>query len=76
MAITVISSFDGSRPQIKKAGIVKITPAARDSPAEPTVCTMLVSRIVPCLKKMRKMATAITAAGIDAETVSPTLRPR
>ena len=55
--------------------MVKITPAATDSPAEPIVCTMLVSRIVP-RRSTRKMATAMTAAGIEALTVSPTRSPR
>ena len=63
------------RCQMKSAGSVKITPAATDSPAEPIVWTMLVSRIEP-RRSTRKMATAITAAGIDALTVSPTRSPR
>ena len=63
-----------SRAHRNSAGRVKITPAARDSPADPTVWTMLASRIVP--PKIRKTATAITAAGIEALTVSPTRRPR
>ena len=69
---TIVGS---ERCQMKSAGRVKITPAATDSPAEPIVCTMLVSRIVP-RRSARKMATAITAAGIEALTVSPTRRPR
>ena len=54
---------------------MKITPAASDSPDEATVWTMLVSRIDP-RRNTRKTATAITAAGIDALTVSPTRSPR
>ena len=34
------------KPRKIKAGIVNITPAASDSPAEPVVWTMLFSRIV------------------------------
>ena len=63
------------RCQMKRAGRVKITPAATDSPADPMVCTMLVSRIVP-RRNARKIATAMTAAGIDALAVSPTRSPR
>src|ERR687894_2090960 len=57
------------------AGSVKTTPAAMDSPAEPVVWTMLFSRIVD-LPRVRKKATASTAIGIEAETVSPILRAR
>ena len=57
-----------------RAGNVKMTPAARDSPADPTVWTILFSRMLP-LPKIRKMATAITATGMDALTVKPTLSP-
>src|SRR5687767_12483631 len=57
------------------AGRVKTMPAAIDSPAEPVVCTMLFSRIVD-LPSVRKNATASTAMGIEADTVSPILRAR
>ena len=50
-------------------------PAAIDSPAEPVVWTMLFSRIVEC-PSVRKNATASTAIGIDADTVSPILSAR
>ena len=73
--ITSTTMVGSCRCQMKSAGSVKITPAASDSPAEPTVCTMLVSRIVPLLMA-RKMATAITAAGMEALTVRPTRSPR
>jgi hypothetical protein len=63
-----------SYPIRRIAGIVKTTPAAIDSPAEPVVWTMLFSRMVE--PKRRKNATAITAIGIDAETVRPILRAR
>ena len=69
---TIVGSV---RCQTKRAGRVKITPAATDSPADPMVCTMFASRIDPW-RRARKMATAITAAGMDAETVNPTRRPR
>ena len=62
------------------AGMVTPTPKAIDSPAEPAVCTMLFSRIVascpPNLDQSRNSATEITATGIEALTVSPTLRTR
>ena len=62
------------------AGIVTPTPKAMDSPADPAVCTMLFSRIValrrPAFESSRKSVIEITATGIDALTVSPTLRTR
>ena len=57
------------------AGSVKMTPAARLSPAEAAVWTMLFSRML-CSRKSRSTAIEITAAGIDAETVRPTFNPR
>ena len=63
-------------PHRKSAGIVKIVPVASDVEAEATVCERLASRIVPGDRKSRKTATVITAAGIEAETVMPTRRPR
>ncbi len=61
-------------PRNIKAGNVKITPAAADSPAEPVVCTMLFSRIVD-LPKARRMEIDRTEMGIDAETVRPARSP-
>src|SRR5690606_3859679 len=58
-----------------RAGSVKITPAASDSPADADVCTMLFSRMFESLKN-RRIAIEITAAGIDADTVSPANSPR
>ncbi len=57
------------------AGIVKTTPPATDSPADPIVCTMLFSRIV---EPPRRFSTEIasTAIGMEALTVSPARRPR
>ena len=59
----------------KKAGNVKTTPAAIDSPAEPVVWIILFSRIV-VLKYFRPMEIARTAIGIEAETVSPAFNAR
>ena len=56
-------------------GIVKITPAASDSPAEAAVWTMLFSRMFDSLNILR-MPMEMTAAGIDADTVMPANRPR
>src|SRR6478752_10245538 len=58
-----------------RAGIVKTTPPATDSPADPIVWTMLFSRIV---EPPRRLSTEIasTAIGIDALTVRPARRPR
>ena len=54
--------------------------AAIDSPAEPAVWEMLFSRIVasftPNREARRNRITEITATGIDALTVSPTLSTR
>src|SRR5438128_3176149 len=69
-----------SNPRIKIAGMVTPTPKAIDSPADPAVCTMLFSRIVasriPNFERMRKSVMEMTATGIDALTVNPTLRTR
>ena len=48
-------------PAMKKAGRVKMAPAATDSPMEPTVRAMFSSRMVPL--KIRSRAMPITAAG-------------
>ena len=55
--------------------MVKITPAARDSPAEAAVWTILFSKIFE-LRKSRKIPMDITAAGMEADTVIPAKRPR
>ena len=62
------------KPRNISAGMVKITPAATDSPAEPVVCTMLFSRIVD-RPNARRMLIESTAMGIEAETVSPARKP-
>ncbi|OQB98374.1 MAG: hypothetical protein BWX80_03998 [Candidatus Hydrogenedentes bacterium ADurb.Bin101] len=63
-------------PTNKSAGIVKIAPAARLSPADAIVCTILFSRMVPRRKIPRRMAVLITAAGMEALTVIPAFNPR
>jgi len=69
-----------SKPRIRIAGIVTPSPKAMDSPAEPAVWTILFSRMVasrpPALDQSRKSASEITATGMDALTVSPTLSTR
>ena len=60
----------------KSAGSVKIAPAARDSPAEPIVCTILLSRIESFFIIRRITPMEITAAGMDADTVMPTRSPK
>jgi hypothetical protein len=64
-----------SYPISRIAGIVKTTPAAIDSPAEPTVCVMLFSRMV-ARPRARKIVIDKTAIGIDALTVRPIFRAR
>ncbi|MNL51219.1 hypothetical protein D3C87_1742980 [compost metagenome] len=64
-----------SWPSSSRAGMVKATPAAIDSPAEPVVWTMLFSRMV-ARPNTRKMVMARTAMGMLALTVMPTLRAR
>ena len=81
IAIIVIIINDGDSPppcpaHMNSAGNVNIAPVASDSPAEPIVCTMLFSRIDFLRKIMRITPIDITAAGIDAETVRPTRRPK
>ena len=80
-AIRVISRMLGllHRPSFahrNSAGIVKMAPAARLSPAEPMVCTMLLSRMEFFLSRTRITPIEMTAAGMEAETVMPTRRPR
>jgi hypothetical protein len=57
------------------AGIVKITPAAIEEPAEAPVCTMLFSRMVPPPNR-RSTPIDTTAAGIAVAIVRPANRPR
>src|SRR6266704_261748 len=62
------------KPRKISAGMVNMTPAASDSPAEPVVWTMLFSRIVE-RPKARRMLIDNTEMGIEAETVRPARRP-
>src|SRR5271154_5438797 len=61
-------------PRKMSAGIVNITPAASDSPADPVVCTILFSRIVE-RPNARRILIDSTEIGIEAETVSPARNP-
>ena len=72
LGASVTPSFDHKN----NTGSVKIAPAASDSPAEPIVCTMLLSRIESFFIMTRITPMEITAAGIEADTVIPTRRPR
>ncbi len=63
------------------AGIVTPTPNAMDSPAEPAVWVMLCSRMVASRvlntrDSVRKIDSEITATGMEALTVRPTLSTR
>ena len=69
-----------SNPMSTRAGRVKATPAAIDSPADPVVCTTVFSRIEArppsTCENARKRVIEMTAIGTEAETVRPTLRAR
>ena len=70
-----------SRPMKKRAGTVKMTAAANDSPLEAMECTTMFSSTVPVRpmslgRSMRKTPIEMMADGIEAETVSPIFRPR
>ena len=69
-----------SKPSSTRAGSVKATPAAIDSPADPVVCTTVFSRMEACPPRRRENARKIvierTAIGTDAETVRPTRSAR
>jgi hypothetical protein len=60
----------------RKAGMVKIAPAASASPTVPAARAMFCSRMVPRKNGSRKAASARIAAGKVAETVCPALRAR
>src|SRR5699024_6002437 len=66
----------GCNFQMNKAGNVKITPAANDSPVDVIVCTILFSRMDVRFNIIRSTAIEITAAGIEADTVIPTIKPK
>jgi hypothetical protein len=61
---------------MNRAGMVKMVPLASAVEADPIVCDRFASRIVPRTRNMPNNATVMTDAGIDAETVRPTRRPR
>ena len=69
----ILNSCQKSR--MIRAGMVKMTPAASDSPADAAVWTMLFSRML-LLRNSRRTPIDTTAAGIEAETVMPANSPR
>src|SRR5206468_1880084 len=77
---TRVRSQSISKPRRTRAGRVKATPAAIDSPAEPVVWTTVFSRIEArpprAREKARNIVMEMTAIGTEAETVSPTRRAR
>ena len=73
--VTSQASILSQYPMITKAGMVKITPAAKDSPADAAVCTILFSKIFE-FRNNRKIPIDTIAAGIDAETVMPAYNPK
>ena len=79
-ATSITRVISRSKPRMRIAGIVAPMPNAIDSPAEPAVCAMLFSRIEasrpPTFDQPRNSASEITATGIEALTVSPTLSTR
>ena len=75
MIVTDQKSKESQKPIRIIAGMVKMMPAARDSPAEAQVCTWFASNIVESLKSILNNNIAMTAAGIEADTVIPALSP-
>ena len=74
---TVTKFISSAKPITSNAGMVKIMPAASDSPADVIVWTALFSRIVTSLNfNKRSTNIDITAAGIDADTVIPMYKPK
>ena len=67
-------SNEGHALAIRNAGIVKIAPAATDSPIDPAVRAIFSSSSDPFHARMAAMA--ITAAGYVAAIVMPARRPR
>jgi hypothetical protein len=67
-------TYSSSNPRKMRAGSVKITPPATDSPAEPMVCTMLFSRMDERPSARRRLIES-TAIGMDAATVRPARSP-
>ena len=83
-AITVVRIMSNfcQTPISISAGIVKIIPAARDSPADAAVWIWLASRIDPAsdfrlsARICLRITIPITAAGMEAETVMPAFNPK
>ena len=75
IATSITLDSSRSNPSIMIAGMVTPTPNAIDSPAEPAVCITFDSRIVasrmPIFDSKRNNVIAITATGIEADTVRP-----
>src|SRR5207247_3070928 len=65
---------DGQEREIRKAGRVKMAPAATDSPMDPAVRAMFASGMVR--RRTRRMAIEMTAAGYVAAIVTPARSPR
>ncbi len=55
--------------------MVNITPAARDSPAEPVVWTMLFFEDCGARRRRWRILIERTEIGIEADTVRPARRP-
>ena len=72
----MLNSTRSGYPRKINAGTVNTSAAATDSPADPTVCVMLCSRIARCPCRGRNSAIAMTAIGTDADTVNPTRSAR
>jgi hypothetical protein len=66
--------YSREKPRKIRAGKVKMTPPATDSPAEPVVWTTLFSRMV-ALPRARSREMDSTAMGMEAATVRPARRP-
>src|SRR5205085_5176586 len=65
---------EGHAPEITKAGIVKMAPAAKPSPMDPAVRAIFSSSSEPF--HTRSTAMAITAAGYVAAIVIPARNPK
>ena len=79
MVSRVICAQAGLIPQMNSAGMVNNTPEATEELAEPTVCDMLLSRMLwrrPKAVNTRNATTVRTATGIEVLIVSPALSPR
>jgi hypothetical protein len=69
----------GLNPHKKRAGMVNISPDAKEELAEPVVWAMLLSKmeLFPRIGvKTLNTATAMTAKGMAVEIVRPTCKPR